>query len=152
MRTGFFLLLILLSTSVKAQSCRSLQSLDWMVGNWTAIEGLSLVSETWQRVSADSIEGEFTEMDASSGELEASESLRLLQMSGEIFYLAKVSQNDYPVPFRATSCSSSGAVFENPEHDAPKRIEYTLVSESEIRVQVSNGDDEGLIFNFSRVN
>lgn len=53
-----------------------------------------------------------------------SESLRIVRMEGKWFFLAKVSHNEYPIPFSQTDVSHEKVVFENPQHDFPQRITY----------------------------
>ena len=63
------------------------------------------------------------------------ETLRLVSMSDGVFYIAKVTENDLPVPFRMTRCADDLAVFENPEHEAPRKLTYKLK-----RANVNNDD------------
>ncbi|MFM1896354.1 MAG: hypothetical protein RLZZ385_1428 [Pseudomonadota bacterium] len=137
---------------VQAQDCASLRSVEWLLGNWTTVQGELLISENWTRVSDEVFTAEFREMNASSGEIEVTETIRLVARDGAVFYEANVRGNPGPVAFRLTSCSSVNAVFENPQHDSPKRIEYDLRGTA-LRVLVSDGAaDEGLRFNFTRGN
>ena len=77
------------------------------------------------------------------------ESLRLVEMSGEVFYVAKVGHNDLPIAFKLTSGSDDRAVFENPQHDFPKRLEYRL-TEGRLVVTVSDGGTRGFTLDFTR--
>ena len=70
-------------------------------------------------------------------------------MSGDIFYIAKVHHNELPIAFKLTQCSDSVAVFENPEHDFPKKIEYKLTDQDRITVTVGSSG-EGFKIDFQR--
>ena len=81
------------------------------------------------------------------------ETLRLVAMSDGVFYIAKVTHNDLPVPFRLTQCSEGVAVFENPAHDAPRRLIYRVLdvsapggAELEVRLEGNGMNDFSLWF------
>jgi hypothetical protein len=69
-------------------------------------------------------------------------------MSGEIFYMAKVVSNDLPVAFKLTSCTTNTAIFENSQHDFPKKLSYQLNKDKSITVSVSGENDEGFLIEF----
>ncbi|WDE01330.1 DUF6265 family protein [Thalassomonas actiniarum] len=71
-------------------------------------------------------------------------------MSNHVFYLAKVRHNKLAVPFKLTRCSKRSAVFENPEHDFPKKLHYQLQSENKLTVTVSNGQDKSFTINYDK--
>ena len=85
-----------------------------------------------------------------SNELLSSETLRLADFAGEIFYIAKVGHNDLPVAFRLIECADHRAVFENQQHDFPKILEYQQTSQDTLEVDVSDGSDNGISFRFNR--
>ena len=66
-----------------APGCESLDTLFWLIGEWASADGSS--GETWSKASASTFEG--------AGQVGTEESLRLVEMSGEVFYLAKVGHN-----------------------------------------------------------
>jgi hypothetical protein len=58
------------------------------------------------------------------------------------------------VVFRAGKASRTDVVFENPEHDFPKRIGYRLVSPDSLEAWVdggANGDGERIGYPYHRV-
>ena len=66
------------------------------------------------------------------------------EMAGEMFYIPKVAENEYPVPFRCTSMESGRVVFENPTHDFPLKIIYQRSGEDELTVTIEGpGGAEG---------
>lgn len=115
--------------------CRSLQSLSWMEGIWATENEDRQIIETWIRISGDTFEGssEFRPAQGAS----TYESLRLVLMSGDIFYLAKVPQNKLPVAFKLTECEENKAVFENPAHDFPQALSYSLGVNGILNVSVT---------------
>ncbi|NVJ48899.1 MAG: hypothetical protein HWE13_04615 [Gammaproteobacteria bacterium] len=145
-------LLILLCFSaslVAAEPCQTLADAKWLLGHWVSKQGEQQAEETWQQISADTFEGSgqvFKEQ-----QLTSFESLRLVAMSDSVFYLAKVTHNPLPIAFKLTECAASRLVFENAQHDFPKRIEYHLESESTLQVVVSDGAAKGFTLRFTRM-
>lgn len=147
----FSAILLFLSASVSmASDCKTLDSLRWINGGWVHEDEKKIVAEEWDVVKPlgkDEIRtfegmGEFySKKDGSKTE----ESLRIVEMSGEVFYLAKVSENQFPVPFKLIECSENGAVFSNDKHDFPNLIRYSLSGIGTLDVYV--GDSEGKGFN-----
>lgn len=144
------LLCVLFTPATRADDCATLNAVEWLAGQWISVSEQTVTSENWQPVSESSWEGRGETRDKSTGELRESESLRLLSMNGEVFYLAKVAHNNYPVAFTMTECSGTRAVFENPEHDFPKKIEYLLQPAGDLHVQVSDGSERGFEIRFQK--
>jgi Domain of unknown function (DUF6265) len=143
----FVSLLSLVCCSVSAQC--ELSSLDSLVGQWQAQTKKSVVSESWHKVSEQSFEGLGQSHDM-SGVLKDSEELRLVQMQGNVFYLAKVKHNPLPVAFALISCQNNKFRFENKNHDFPKQLDYQLLSADSLQVDVSDGAGQGFRLNFNR--
>lgn len=126
-----------------------LSSLTPLVGLWQAQTKKSVVSEYWRQVSELSFEGLGQTHDM-SGVLKDSEELRLVQMQGTVFYLAKVKHNPLPVAFALISCQNNQFRFENKNHDFPKQLDYQLLSADSLKVDVSDGAGQGFRLNFNR--
>ncbi len=139
-----------LSVNASAQACSSLSELSGFVGNWQHQDQESKVTENWQQVSASSFEGSATFYDESSKE-QSKESLRLVEMSGAIFYIAKVSANNLPTSFRLTACEDNVFLFENPEHDFPKSIRYEFLSAQKVKVRVGEGQNNQFELIYERI-
>ena len=140
MKTRNLILIGLLLASFTSNSlakCESLDSLEWLNHRWVSKAEQNISVETWVKVSDMSFEGVGEVIDANTGKIGFSESLRILQMSGEVFYLAKVNENPFPIAFKLIECSQQVAIFENPEHDFPQRLEYRGQSQSTLKVTVS---------------
>ena len=142
-----------LPLSAGAEDCRSLDVVEWILGDWSTSPNRVVIRETWHRASDTTFEGESTTRSVSDDELVNYETLRLVAMSNGIFYIAKVTHIDLPVPFRLTSCSESTFVFENPSHDAPRRLIYRLLDASssgapelEVRLEGDEMNDFSLFF------
>lgn len=136
--------------SALAEACDSLATLQWVLGSWQAENDRILTRESWSRVSPSTYEGRGEVIRKTSGEKDGVETLRLVEMSGGIYYIAKVDHNDLPTAFRALSCSDEAAVFENPEHDFPKRLAYRRKAVDGLVVEVSDGVSRGFTLEFTR--
>ena len=143
-------LLILSPSYAVAQSCGSLDDINWLLGDWASYDDEKVTTESWKRIGPQTFEGSGEIRSRSDAQVLSLESLRLVEMSGVIFYVAKVSHNEYPVPFKLTSCSKDSVVFENPNHDFPQRLEYRWISLNLLVVEVSGKDGKGFQIRFTR--
>ena len=133
-----------------AQTCTDLNQLSILIGFWEEKSEDGTVVEHWQKTSNKTFEGEGISYDISMNE-SGRESLRIVQMSGKIFYLAKVDQNQYPIPFQLTECSLNKFKFENPQHDFPNSITYEFQDKNHLRAIVRGDNDDGFDIYFKRV-
>jgi len=127
---ALLLIYLLISTNVNANTCSSLTQLNWLIGKWQTEKSASFVNEIWQKVSDDTFEGQ-------GKTNSSSESLRLVKMADEVFYLAKVSHNPLPIAFKLSHCKNKQFVFENMRHDFPNKIEYRQINSNALQVIVS---------------
>jgi hypothetical protein len=91
---------------------------------------------------------------SSDGKRHPLESLLLVEMAGELFYIPKVAENEYPVPFRRTSMKPGRVVFANPTHDFPQEIIYQRNGHDGLTVTIvgpADGEESGKVeFHFRR--
>jgi hypothetical protein len=84
----------------------------------------------------------------------AFECLRIEARQNGIFYVAQPNGRP-PTSFRLTMIDDSTAVFENPDHDFPKRITYARSGADALTAKVDGGDggdpSSVLRFTFARV-
>ncbi|WP_282110297.1 DUF6265 family protein [Shewanella algicola] len=149
MKSLLLLLILLTPFSTLAKQCNSLNQLTGLMGKWQSVQAHSTLQEQWHQVSDNTFEGS---NETYNDQWQHNESLRLVNMSGGIYYLAKVRQNPLPVAFKLTHCKDALAVFENHDHDFPNKIEYYFIESQHIRVTVSGQDNQGFELKFTRVN
>ena len=77
----------------------------------------------------------------SRGEVTREHEFVLLQPAGTALEYHVIAGGQPVVVFHAAKVSSSDVVFENPEHDFPKRIGYRLVSPDSLEAWVDGGAD-----------
>jgi len=122
----------------------------WLLGKWVSETEKTVITETWRWVSENTIEGTSVTKNKSDGKVTGTESIRLLKMEGEIFYLAKIKHNKLPIAFKMTQLSDSSSTFENPEHDFPTKIIYKLTSPCKLEVIIENRKKSGKFMFFKK--
>jgi hypothetical protein len=146
MKKIFVLLFVLLVTSIYAQT--DLTKLEWLTGSWNrtnAKPGRSGV-EIWQKNSNTEFVGKGINLKGTDTVFV--EKLKIIVKDGAVFYVADVPQNKEPVLFKATSVTASSVVFENPQHDFPKKITYE-VDGKKLKATIS-GDGKAMDYWFER--
>ena len=137
---------------ILAQDCSNLNVLDWVLGEWQMESEKLVTTESWTKLSENTFDGKTQTISKKDGKVTFVETLRLVEMSGQIYYIAKVSHNEYPIPFELTECSDSTAVFVNRDHDFPKKLFYKLLDNGQmLNITVSN-DERHFIIEYKRLN
>ena len=119
-----------------------LNFINWLLGTWKEDTNTYIITESWQAVSPHTLEGTNQTFSKNKNTITQTESLRVIEMYGEVFYLAKVAHNHLPVAFKLIISTDSLVVFENQNHDFPKKIAYRLLDARHLRVDVSNDEKE----------
>jgi hypothetical protein len=72
------------------------------------------------------------------------ERVALTKTAEGIFYTSTVEEqnNKQPVAFKITKAEKNLFVFENPQHDFPKRIVYHFINADSLHAFVDDGNDE----------
>ena len=144
------LMLVLASSAVPAGD---LDKLRWLEGTWKRDSSRGAVYERWRVLSEHTFEGDSWRV-SSTGERRHGESLLLVEMGGDLFYIPKPAENPYPVAFKLTEISAEQVVFENPKHDFPTRIGYARQADATLTVWIEgpgDGDEPRRIeFHFKR--
>ena len=97
--------------------------LVWLEGDWVRRTEHGEATESWKRVSDNTMEG--VGFITSGDSVGISEYLRVERFGEEVFYTAKPGQSPFPTSFLMTTGDEKHVVFENPSHDFPQRIIYT---------------------------
>lgn len=133
-----------------AGDCRSLGSLEWLLGGWIADGAGSTFRESWAARGPRTWEGSGVETSKTDPAKSSGEVLRLVEMSGGVFYISKVTHNELPVAFRLTECTDGRFVFVNPAHDFPRQLDYVRQGADRLQVRISDGADKGFTLDFAR--
>jgi hypothetical protein len=131
----------------------SVEDLGWISGCWQKkgkTEG-SFTSEHWTKPAGMMLAVART---VKQGRVSAFEYLRIIEKDSDIYYVAKPSSAKTETAFKLTSLKGKRAVFENPAHDFPTRIIYSLVNEKTLAVRVEadkNGRPSGFGYSLKKI-
>lgn len=101
----------------------TLADLSWIAGDWqTAPGGRGQIEEHWTAAAGGSMMG--VSRTVAGDKTVEFEYLRIEQRAEGIYYVAHPKARCPGTDFKLTRASATEAVFENPEHDFPKRIIY----------------------------
>ena len=115
-------LLLLLALALPLSAAHKLAELSWMTGHWRGTSDGWAMEEVWLAPAGGMMLG--LHRDA-KGTKASYEFIRIAETAEGIVYFAQPSGKP-PTPFKLTHASAGRAVFENPQHDFPQRITYTL--------------------------
>jgi hypothetical protein len=113
--------------------------LGWMSGDWqTDPSGRAVSEEHWTRPAGGSMIGLSRTL---VGDRTASfEFLRVEERGESIYYVASPRGRCPATDFKLTRLSGQEAVFENPQHDFPKRIIYRRNTDGGLTASVDGGE------------
>ena len=135
------LLLLFLSIvsckNTESNEKEKIKKTDWLLGKWENKVDEGVLSENWKRLNDSTFQAEsffIKEKDTLHFE-----SITLQQKGEELFYNATVKgqNNDKPVTFKMTSETDKNLVFENPKHDYPQKITYSLINKDSLVAEIS---------------
>ncbi|MEP1094408.1 MAG: DUF6265 family protein [Cyclobacteriaceae bacterium] len=139
------LLFVLSSCRLAAQETKEF---DWLVGKWERenIKPGRTAFEIWER-NNETLNG--IGVTLQGADTVFVEKLSILNKYGQLYYVANVSSNASPTLFKITSYDESGFVSENPAHDFPKKIAYSLSGNTMLATISGNGKE--IPFSFKKV-
>ncbi len=127
-----FLIIGVIFSNVSFAQNQNLSSLNWLLGKWKSETVNRLTTETWYSISPTTFQGRGISISQSSGDTLFVEDLWIIEAGREIFYIAKVDENEFPVSFKLAALAQNTVIFSNPEHDYPQRISYSLSDNGEL--------------------
>lgn len=145
------LLFCCFSCQQKATNYAALEKANWFLGKWENKTTEGTFSEEWKTENDSVLVG--ASYFINEKDTLFAETVRLEQQKNDLFYIVSVpNQNEEkPVAFKLTSSTTDFLVFENPEHDFPKKITYKLVTKDSLFAEIS-GDGKSQGFPFRKVN
>jgi len=142
--TALLVLFILIGTQTAGANSNAgaggtIADLAWIAGDWqTDPSGRAVSEEHWTRPAGGSMIGVSRTL---VGDRTVSFEFLRIEVRGEsIFYVASPKGRCPATDFKLTRVSGQEAVFENPEHDFPKRIIYRKNSEGGLSAIVDGGE------------
>lgn len=103
--------------------CGGQPSFKWLLGRWKLEEKPAF--EIWKLNADSTLAGKSFRI--SGSDTIVTETITLVRINNDYYYIPDVPENQHPVNFKITSHTPSSFVAENPSHDFPKMIRYTIV-------------------------
>jgi hypothetical protein len=129
----------------------TLSDISWIAGDWqTAPGGRRQIEEHWTAVAGGSMMG--VSRTVAGDKTVEFEYLRIEQRADAIYYVAHPKARCPGTDFKLTRASATEAVFENPQHDFPKRIIYRKTDEG-LTASIDAGEgSKAMSFVFKKMN
>lgn len=142
----YFVFLLLTSLYSCAQQ-KEIDKVDFLIGTWQ-VEGKQTF-ESWKKIGEE-LEGESYKMQ--EGQKRISETLEIKTEEGKIIYTATVlNQNQGKgISFTLEPIKEQLYSFENPNHDFPNKIQYKILSKTELQVNVLGRDGKGFSYKMKK--
>ena len=144
-----FLLTALISAPIFLKAQTDLSQLSFLEGTWKRDGKESY--ESWKMTSENEMRG--TSYRVKEGQKRTVETLKISPQNQNIVYEATVmSQNGgKAIPFTLNPKVKDKLSFENLTHDFPNMIQYQLVNEEELLVNVLGNDGKGFSFKMKKI-
>lgn len=117
---------------------RTIADVAWIAGDWQTAPGARQTDERWSPPSGGAMLG--TSRTVAGGKMVEFEYLRIMERDGVLAYIAHPGARSPGTVFQLTTLTASRAVFENPEHDFPKRIAYEKLADGSLKAVVDGGE------------
>jgi Domain of unknown function (DUF6265) len=128
--------------------CTGMQAQENTNNNWPGelIEGIWImptkngaIGETWKRIDDNYYQGKGFMIKGTDTLITEQVSLR--KTADGIFYISTVEDqnNKQPISFKLSSSNINLFIFENPEHDFPKRIVYEFTDSITLHAYIDDG-------------
>lgn len=119
----------------------TLQDFAWLAGHWRIEQPERQVDEQWMAPAGGLMLG--MARNIQGGKVREYEFTLLRQdPDGDIFYVASPSQQT-ETAFKLTSLRDGEAVFENPQHDFPKKIVYARQADGSLLAAIEGPGSDG---------
>ncbi|MEP6673513.1 MAG: DUF6265 family protein [Ferruginibacter sp.] len=144
MKRTVFVILILIGLSAfihRYQNGDTFSQLYALEGTWKMETKKGILLEEWKLVHKDYMQSRGCFIKGT--DTTVNEKVALENKTDGIFYTSTVEEqnNKQPVPFRLTSSENKIFIFENTEHDFPKRIVYELISRDSLHAWIDDAEE-----------
>lgn len=125
----------------KTEKINKMATAEWLIGSWENNLEKGKLLESWEKTNDSTLSGKsffIKDKDTLNNE-----TIMLAQKGNDLFYIPTVKgqNNDAPVVFKLTHSTTTQLVFENPEHDFPKKITYRQITKDSIVAEISGMDN-----------
>jgi Domain of unknown function (DUF6265) len=127
------------SGTAEPASKPSLQLLAWLAGEWAFEKNGRVATEIWMSPAGGTMLG--MSRTVTNGRTVEYEFILLRQDAlGDIYYVAKPS-GQVETSFKLIRATATEVIFENPQHDFPQRISYTLKPDGTLLAAIEGQKD-----------
>ena len=129
----------------------TIADLSWISGSWEIVDGHSRHEEHWTPAARNALLGMARNL--SDGRMVFFEYLRIEAREDGIYYVAQPKGRP-GTDFKLTHFDGTKAVFENPQHDFPRRITYQRGNGDRMTARIDGGpgsDKPATTFRFERM-
>lgn len=125
----------------QANAAVALNQLGWLAGHWRMEKGGRVVDEQWMAPAAGVMLG--MSRTIARGKVVGHEFIQIREGPGGALYYLAMPAGQKEAAFQIVSLSATAAVFENPEHDFPRTISYTLQSDGTLLAAIEGPGKDG---------
>lgn len=137
-----------LSAFIISDDNTTFKKLYALTGTWKMNTKRGAVCEEWKKMNKNYLQSKGYMIRGKDTII--SERIALTNTKEGIFYTSTVEDqnNKQPIPFKMTGSENNTFVFENPQHDFPKRIVYKLITADSLHAYIDDGTETGKRQNF----
>ena len=134
--------IICLSSFLFTDKGKVFKKLYVLEGTWKMMTKRGAICEEWKKVDNNYLQSKGYMIKGSDTTI--NERVALTNTKEGVFYTSTVEDqnNKQPVAFKMTSSENNMFVFENPEHDFPKRIVYKLITTDSLHAYIDDGKED----------
>ena len=138
-RCALVIVFIFAAITSAATQTPTLVDLAWMIGDWQTAPGARRqIEEHWTTAAGGTMMG--MGRTVAGDKTVEFEYLRIEQRAEGIFYVAHPKARCPGTDFKLTRVSGTEAVFENPQHDFPKRVIYRKADGDSLTATIDGGE------------
>ena len=123
------------TTGTQAPTAATISQVEWLSGTWIGTVGSTTVEERWTPPAGGSMISVGRTL--RGGSLLSFEFVCIVERRGGLVYTAMPNGHQPATDFTMTRIEGQSVTFENPAHDFPKMIRYTLKPDGTLEATVS---------------
>ncbi len=138
----------------KPTAAAVINQLAWLAGKWRHEKAGRVIDEQWMAPAVGVMLG--MSRTVSRGKVTEHEFMQVREGPGGALYFIAQPSGQKEAAFQIKSLSATEAVFENPQHDFPQRIIYTLQPDGSLLAAIegpggADGKDRRIEFSYKRI-
>ena len=137
-----------IAQEIEVPGCQSVEALTFMLGRWREETQGTVFEEQWTDLGDGTMKGHAESYKSDGTEHFQTEDMVIRPANGTLVYAADPDGDGTFIEFTLTSCEQGAVVFENPDHDFPKRLAYRRDEEGMLHASVTDLDDQGFELSF----